>query len=191
MSNLCKVMQRMVLFKLNHVLESKGYSSPFQSGFRKGRNTTDAVLCLESDIRNYGFVVSFLTDLFKSGWDHRIPKHIIWIMVFLKAVCAVPSYLMRWSMTLFPSLVRELKSVWGTVEERCHITANRRLHFPERTTDYKHGRRRPQLPNSRTNTFPVAWILIRDTCCRLYLHPDHFLSLFKSFTLPSGYYNLH
>lgn len=29
-SNLCKIMKRMVIFRLNHVLESKGYFSPFQ-----------------------------------------------------------------------------------------------------------------------------------------------------------------
>lgn len=34
-----------------YILESKGLLSPYQSGFRKGRNTMDSILCLESEIR--------------------------------------------------------------------------------------------------------------------------------------------
>ena len=50
-SHLCKIMERMVTERLTYFLESKALLSLCQSGFRKGRNTMDSVLCLESDIR--------------------------------------------------------------------------------------------------------------------------------------------
>jgi len=37
--------------RLVYVIEKRDIFSPFQSGFRKGRNTMDPVLCLEADIR--------------------------------------------------------------------------------------------------------------------------------------------
>ena len=48
-SQLGKVMERIVTERITYHMESKGLFS--QSGFRKGRNTMDSVLCLESDIR--------------------------------------------------------------------------------------------------------------------------------------------
>ena len=50
-SHLGKTMERMVTQRLTHHVESKNLISPHQSGFRKGRNTMDSVLCLESEIR--------------------------------------------------------------------------------------------------------------------------------------------
>lgn len=50
-SNLCKIMERMVMSRLVYVIERDNILSPYQSGFRKGRNTMDSVLCLESEIR--------------------------------------------------------------------------------------------------------------------------------------------
>lgn len=44
-------MESMVVARLNYVLESKNILCHHQSDFRKGRNTTDAILSLESDIR--------------------------------------------------------------------------------------------------------------------------------------------
>lgn len=56
--------------RLNHVLESKGLISQYQSGFRKGRNTIGAVLCLEDDIRkaqiNKEVVVGIFLDIEKA-----------------------------------------------------------------------------------------------------------------------------
>ncbi len=37
--------------RLVHVIEKKNLLSSYQSGFRKGRNTMDSVLCLEAEIR--------------------------------------------------------------------------------------------------------------------------------------------
>ena len=50
-SHLGKIMERIVTERLTYFLESKALLSPYQSGFRKGRNTMDSVLCLESDIK--------------------------------------------------------------------------------------------------------------------------------------------
>ncbi len=44
-------MERIIILKLNYMLEIKGLISSYQSGFRAGRNTMDAVLSLEADIR--------------------------------------------------------------------------------------------------------------------------------------------
>lgn len=50
-SNLCKLMERMVMNRLTYEMESKGMLSACQSGFRKGRNTMDSILSLEAEIR--------------------------------------------------------------------------------------------------------------------------------------------
>uniref|UniRef100_A0A8C1XU29 Uncharacterized protein n=1 Tax=Cyprinus carpio TaxID=7962 RepID=A0A8C1XU29_CYPCA len=50
-SNLCKLMERMVMNRLTYVIESRGIFAAYQSGFRKGRNTMDSILCLEAEIR--------------------------------------------------------------------------------------------------------------------------------------------
>lgn len=50
-SNICKLMERMVMNRLSYVIESKNLFSAYQSGFRKGRKTMDSVLCLENEIR--------------------------------------------------------------------------------------------------------------------------------------------
>ncbi len=44
-------MEKMIIHRLNYMLEIKGLISSYQSGFRAGRNTMDAVLSLEADIR--------------------------------------------------------------------------------------------------------------------------------------------
>ncbi len=60
----------MVTNRLNHVLESKGLISQYQSGFRKERNSMDAVLFLEDDIRkaqiNKEVVVGVFLDIEKA-----------------------------------------------------------------------------------------------------------------------------
>lgn len=69
-SNLCKLMEKLIIYRLNYVLESKGLMSPYQSGFREGRNTMDAVLSLEADIRkaqvNKEVLVGVLFDIEKA-----------------------------------------------------------------------------------------------------------------------------
>uniref|UniRef100_A0A0E9T6N9 Reverse transcriptase domain-containing protein n=1 Tax=Anguilla anguilla TaxID=7936 RepID=A0A0E9T6N9_ANGAN len=44
-------MERMVNYRLVHRLAQRGYFSPFQSGFRLGRATMDAILMLDRDIK--------------------------------------------------------------------------------------------------------------------------------------------
>ncbi len=51
MSNFCKIMEKMIVNKLNHVLESKGGLAPYQYGFRQGRSTLDALFKLETDVK--------------------------------------------------------------------------------------------------------------------------------------------
>lgn len=51
LSNVCKLMERMVNERLMCYLEKRGMVAFYQSGFRRGRDTTDSVLCLEDDIR--------------------------------------------------------------------------------------------------------------------------------------------
>ncbi|GBM23621.1 putative RNA-directed DNA polymerase from transposon X-element [Araneus ventricosus] len=48
---LCKLLERMINRRLVYYLEANKYLHPFQSGFRKGRSTTDNLLALETDIR--------------------------------------------------------------------------------------------------------------------------------------------
>lgn len=50
-SHVCKLMERMINERLVYFLESRGMVATYQSGFRKGRNTMDPVLCLEDEIR--------------------------------------------------------------------------------------------------------------------------------------------
>ncbi len=44
-------MKTMIIHRLNYLLEIKGLILSYQSRFRAGRNTMDAVLSLEADIR--------------------------------------------------------------------------------------------------------------------------------------------
>ncbi|MGL5578150.1 MAG: RNA-directed DNA polymerase, partial [Fusobacteriaceae bacterium] len=50
-SNLCKLMERMVMNRLIFVIESRNIFSAYQSGFRKGRSTMDSIVYLENEIR--------------------------------------------------------------------------------------------------------------------------------------------
>lgn len=60
----------MIIRRLNYILEIKGLISPYQSGFRAGQNTMDAVLSLEADIRkaqaNKEVLVGVLFDIEKA-----------------------------------------------------------------------------------------------------------------------------
>ena len=46
-SCICKLFERMVNVRLQWYIETKGYLSPYQYGYRKGRSTTDALASLE------------------------------------------------------------------------------------------------------------------------------------------------
>ena len=50
-SQVVKTMEKMVTERLMYFIENRDLFSLNQSGFRKGRNTMDSVLCLESEIR--------------------------------------------------------------------------------------------------------------------------------------------
>lgn len=50
-SNLCKVMEKMIVNRLYCVLESRGLIAPYQFGFRPGRSTLDALIRLETDVK--------------------------------------------------------------------------------------------------------------------------------------------
>uniref|UniRef100_A0A3B5R9A6 Reverse transcriptase domain-containing protein n=1 Tax=Xiphophorus maculatus TaxID=8083 RepID=A0A3B5R9A6_XIPMA len=69
-SQLGKIMEKIVTDRLYYFIESKNKFCPFQSGFRKGRNTMDAVLCLESEVRkaqaNKELVIAVFFDIEKA-----------------------------------------------------------------------------------------------------------------------------
>lgn len=50
-SHVCKLMERMVNERSMYFLEKRDLVAPHQSGFRRGRSTVDAVLCLDDEIR--------------------------------------------------------------------------------------------------------------------------------------------
>ncbi|GBN13046.1 putative RNA-directed DNA polymerase from transposon X-element [Araneus ventricosus] len=49
---MCKILEKMANKRLVYYLETNGFFSPFQSGFRQGRSTIDNLLALETEIRN-------------------------------------------------------------------------------------------------------------------------------------------
>ena len=71
-SNLCKLMERMVVTRLNWFLEKYNLLNRFQSGFRKKRNTIDQLLRLSDSIikslSNKSFVLSVFLD-FEKAYD--------------------------------------------------------------------------------------------------------------------------
>ena len=50
-SNVGKLMERLVNGRIMRFMEEKGLMTSYQSGFRKGRSTTDSIICLEDEIR--------------------------------------------------------------------------------------------------------------------------------------------
>ena len=80
-SCLCKTMERLINARLVWFLEKNKFLSPFQSGFRSGRTTTDQLVRLETTIRDAfvrgDHVVSVLFDLEKAydtTWKYGILK---------------------------------------------------------------------------------------------------------------------
>ena len=67
---LCKLLEKIVNNRLTYYLETNNLISPLQSGFRKGRSTTDNILLLETSIRNAflrrNHLVSIFFDLNKA-----------------------------------------------------------------------------------------------------------------------------
>ena len=49
-SNMCKLMERMIVMRLNWYMEKNGLFNIHQSGFRKKRNTLDQLIRLSDDI---------------------------------------------------------------------------------------------------------------------------------------------
>lgn len=49
-SHLCKWMEKILVRRLNYTLEHRGLFAPYQSGFRKGRSTMDAVVKVSNEI---------------------------------------------------------------------------------------------------------------------------------------------
>lgn len=43
-SHICKWMEKIIVRRLSHILEQRGFLSNFLSGFRKGRSTMDALV---------------------------------------------------------------------------------------------------------------------------------------------------
>ncbi len=69
-SNLCKKMERLITERLSCEMEKRGLLVSCQSGFRKGRNTMDSVVKLETEIRraqaNKETVVAVFDDIKKA-----------------------------------------------------------------------------------------------------------------------------
>uniref|UniRef100_A0A8C2IDK7 ribonuclease H n=1 Tax=Cyprinus carpio TaxID=7962 RepID=A0A8C2IDK7_CYPCA len=55
-STLCKVMEKMIVRRMNYILEKRELLSTFQSGFRKSRSTADALVLFENEA-NKAFVM--------------------------------------------------------------------------------------------------------------------------------------
>jgi len=48
--HVCKLMEKMINARLMYIMEKRGMVVECQSGFRRSRDTVDAVLCLEDNI---------------------------------------------------------------------------------------------------------------------------------------------
>ena len=63
-SCLCKILEKMINNRLVFVLERKNLISPWQSGFRQGRSTTNNILMLETNIYNVNLRCNHLVSIF-------------------------------------------------------------------------------------------------------------------------------
>ena len=80
-SCLCKLLERIVNFRLMWHLENNGLISPHQYGFRKNRSTLDPLTLIENDIGNAFSNKKFITAVFfdiekayDTVWRHHILK---------------------------------------------------------------------------------------------------------------------
>ena len=87
-SCLCKTMERMINTRLVWYLESNNIINKYQSGFRKGRSTTDHLIRLESTIRD-AFLRGEHVVSGSSIWRRRMTPH--GNMQFLK-ICLIQAY---------------------------------------------------------------------------------------------------
>jgi len=66
-SHLCKWMEKIIVCRLSYYLEQRGLLSKYQSGFRKGRSTIDALIKVSNEAekaggRLYNWVLDFLSN---------------------------------------------------------------------------------------------------------------------------------
>lgn len=63
-STICKVMEKMIVKRLNYILEKREILTTFQSGFRKNRSTNDALILFENEIRKAFIMKEYMLAVF-------------------------------------------------------------------------------------------------------------------------------
>lgn len=127
-SCLCKVLERMVNYRLMYVLEKNKLLSPMQCGFRKNRSTYDHLVFLESEIRS-AFVrrehlVAVFFDLaraYDTTWRYGILKNLVMLgfsgnmMTFVKNFLGERTFRVRRGTTLSSEFVQEMGVPQGCI----------------------------------------------------------------------------
>ena len=93
-SCLCKTLERMINTRLIWFLESNGFITNFQCGFRSKRSTVDHLVCLETFAREAFIKKEHLTavffDLGRLMIQHgNMVLCVIWVILVLKADCLI------------------------------------------------------------------------------------------------------
>ena len=80
---ICKILEKMINWRLQKILENKSYLDPYQSGFRPGYSTTDAHVRLETSAREALMQGQFcaavfidITKAFDTIWHYGLLKKI-------------------------------------------------------------------------------------------------------------------
>ena len=83
-SCLCKILEKMVNNRFIFILKQRNLISPWQSGFRRGRSTTENILMLETNIRNANlrrnhlvFIFFDIEKAYDKTWHYGILKDLL------------------------------------------------------------------------------------------------------------------
>ncbi|KAL2088359.1 hypothetical protein ACEWY4_015258 [Coilia grayii] len=120
-SPLGKLMERLVSGRLMYFVEEKGLLARCQSGFRKGRNTIDSVVCLEHEIRKAQIHKETLVAVFL---DVEKAYDMLWVegLLIKMHLLGIGGNIFNWVLDVLS--IRSIQVRIGKVFSGCYVVEN-------------------------------------------------------------------